>query len=33
MSVDMVNSGVDENGTPDVMFEITLGGTKTSKVA
>ncbi len=33
MSVDVVNSGVDENGTPDIMFESTLGGTETGKVA
>ena len=26
MSVDIVNSGVDENSTRDIMFEITLGG-------
>jgi len=33
MSVDMHNSGVDQNGTPDIMFDITLAGIKTGKVA
>ena len=33
MSVDMFNSGADENGAPDIMFDITLGGTTTGKVA
>ncbi len=28
MSVHMVNSDIDENGTPDIMFEITLGGSQ-----
>ncbi len=28
MTMDMFNSGVDENGTPVIMFDITLGGTK-----
>ena len=27
--MDIFNSGVDENSTPDIMFDITLGGTKT----
>jgi len=31
--MDMFNSGFDENGTPVIMFDITLGGTKTGKVA
>ena len=29
MSMDIFNSGVDEYSTPDIMLDITLGGTKT----
>ena len=29
MSMDIFDSGVDENSTPDITFDITPGGTKT----